>query len=128
MKKRRGAGHRGGRGMAGTGKRGDAKKPSIWKTKGYFKGPGFKGIHDRKMKPVNLLHIEQKLESLVKAGKVTSEGGFFVIDLSRLGFNRLLSKGSVTKRYKISCDYATPRAIQKVEKSGGTVTVPKKVE
>ena len=35
MKKRRGAGHRGGRGAAGSGKRGDAKKPSIWNEK-YF--------------------------------------------------------------------------------------------
>ena len=35
MKKRRGAGHRGGRGAAGSGKRGDCKKPSIWKNKKY---------------------------------------------------------------------------------------------
>jgi len=33
MKKRRGAGHRGGRGNAGSGKRGDAKKPSYWNKK-----------------------------------------------------------------------------------------------
>ena len=29
-KKRRGAGHRGGRGNSGSGKRGDAKKPRYW--------------------------------------------------------------------------------------------------
>ena len=32
-KKHRGAGSRGGRGNAGSGKRGDAKKPSYWKIK-----------------------------------------------------------------------------------------------
>ena len=40
MKKRRGAGHRGGRGAAGSGKRGDAKKPSIWGGR-YFGKHGF---------------------------------------------------------------------------------------
>ena len=34
-KKKRGAGQRGGRGIAGTGKRGDSKKPSI-NVKNYF--------------------------------------------------------------------------------------------
>ena len=42
MKKRRGAGNRGGRGMAGTGKRADQNKPSIWKNKKYFGKYGFK--------------------------------------------------------------------------------------
>ena len=36
MKKHRGKGNKGGAGMAGTGKRGDAKKPAIWKNKKYF--------------------------------------------------------------------------------------------
>ena len=42
-KKRRGAGHRGGRGMAGSGKRADQKKPTILKLYGnsYFGKKGF---------------------------------------------------------------------------------------
>jgi large subunit ribosomal protein L15 len=42
MKKRRGAGSRGGKGKAGSGKRGDAKKPMYWKDKNYFGKKGFK--------------------------------------------------------------------------------------
>ena len=42
MKKHRGAGHRGGRGASGTGKRADSKKPSIWKQTDYFGKHGFK--------------------------------------------------------------------------------------
>jgi len=49
MKKHRGAGNRGGRGMAGTGKRGDAKKPSIQKNKKYFGKYGFKSLKKRKI-------------------------------------------------------------------------------
>ena len=38
MKKNRGAGNRGGRGMAGSGKRADQKKPTILKLYGSTKG------------------------------------------------------------------------------------------
>ena len=41
MKKHRGKGHQGGAGMAGSGKRADSKKPSIWKDKRYFGKFGF---------------------------------------------------------------------------------------
>ena len=44
MKKHRGAGNRGGRGKAGTGKRADTKKPTIinlFGAKGYFGKKGF---------------------------------------------------------------------------------------
>ena len=46
-KKRRGAGHRGGVGNAGTGARGDSKKPSILTTvgKSYYGKRGFNSIH-----------------------------------------------------------------------------------
>ena len=53
MKKRRGAGHRGGRGAAGSGKRGDAKKPSIWGGT-YF---GKHGFHSRFKKPNTIISV-----------------------------------------------------------------------
>ena len=40
-KKHRGHGSRGGSGLAGTGKRADAKKPSFWHDTEYFGGHGF---------------------------------------------------------------------------------------
>ncbi len=48
MKKRRGAGSRGGRGRAGSGKKGDVKKPSYWHEYPYS---GKKGFVSRKEKP-----------------------------------------------------------------------------
>ena len=57
MKKRRGAGNRGGRGNAGTGKRADQKKPTILKLYGnsYFGKHGFKNQRrvGKKVKTLN---------------------------------------------------------------------------
>lgn len=122
MKKNRGAGHRGGRGAAGSGKRGDCKKPSIWKNKKYFGIHGFTSHVQRSLaKPVNLSYIEAKIETLMKKGLATKNNDTYIINLNDLGFQKLLSKGIITKKYKINCDFATEKSIEKVKKNGGEV-------
>jgi len=66
MKKRRGAGNRGGRGNAGSGKRADSKKPSIWADKYYFGKHGFKkkGIKE-KICAVNVGWQQKKEEFMI---------------------------------------------------------------
>jgi len=123
MKKRRGAGNRGGRGAAGSGKRGDCKKPTIWKSH-YFGPIGFTS-RNKKHDTVNLEYLEARAETWLKRGYIESKNGFFVIDCNNLGYKKLLSKGSVLKKFKITCDQATPTAIEKIKKAGGEVTVLK---
>ena len=128
MKKHRGAGSRGGRGMAGTGKRGDAKKPGIWKDKKYFGKHGFK--RPKKItigvKAINLKTIEQNLESLLLKKLVEKKNDFYVIDLKKLGFNKLLSTGKVTKKFSIKCEYASNKAVDKIKKAGGSIILEEK--
>jgi len=119
MKKHRGAGNRGGRGMAGTGKRGDAKKPVIWKDNKYFGKHGFKSIH-KKSPSVNLSYIDGHVEMLIKDKKAKKDGEFIVIDL---GKTKLLGTGKITNKFKITCDTASAKAIAKVEAIGGKVTI-----
>ena len=121
MKKHRGKGNKGGAGMAGTGKKGDAKKPSIWKTV-YFGKYGFKkkGIF-RKINPINIDMLEAKINKLVTDNKITKEGDFFIIDLKSLGYNKLLGKGKITSKMKISVEFATEKARTKVSTLGGEV-------
>ncbi len=128
MKKHRGAGSRGGRGMAGTGKRGDAKKPSIWKNKKYFGKHGFtrpKKI-TIKIKAINLKTIEQKLESLLSKKLIEKKNDSYVVDLKKLGFNKLLSTGKITKKFSIKCEYASKKAIDKIKKSGSNIILEEK--
>lgn len=121
-KKHRGAGHRGGRGNAGSGKKGDAKKPSFWKNKKYFGKHGFikKGV-SRPVKGINVGYLEEHLKRLIAQELVKEEKGVYTVDVSKLGFNKVLGNGTITKRFKITASYASPKAVEKIKKAGGEI-------
>lgn len=120
-KKRRGAGNRGGRGMAGSGKRADQKKPSILKYYGlgYFGKKGFKRGGAKTKTSINIAFIEQHLDMF----DVKETAGAYVIDLSSKGFDKLLGSGIVTKKFKITAKEASKKAIEKVKSAGGEVVL-----
>ncbi|MDA1196535.1 MAG: uL15 family ribosomal protein [Nanoarchaeota archaeon] len=113
-KKHRGAGSRGGKGMAGTGKRADQRKPSIWKDKKYFGKYGFTSL-SKKIKTINV----KELLSLI--GSDSEE-----INLRERGYGKLIGKGNITKKVMVSVNQASAVAIKKVEAAGGKVTLLKK--
>lgn len=112
MKKRRGAGHRGGRGRSGSGKRGDQKKPSYWKDK---REKGFNSLMKRKT-TITLQDLMRHMEK----NKIDT------INLSELGYDKLLGNGTVDRKVNITAKYATERAIEKVNDAGGTLEVTNK--
>ena len=124
-KKHRGAGHRGGRGMAGSGKRADQKKPTILKLYGnkYYGKSGFKRPQKviQKIKPVNIGYIALKLKQYTENKLVTKEGEFYIIDAEKLGYNKILGGGNVNVKLKIKALQVTQRAAQKIEASGGSI-------
>ena len=125
MKKHRGAGHRGGRGRAGTGKRGDAKKPSIWKNRKYFGKLGFTSL-SKKQVTINLKQIDDNAVNWAKRGLISSASDVYEVNLSKLGYDKLLGTGKVTKKLNIMVDSASPRAIDKVGQAGGNVATAQK--
>lgn len=127
-KKHRGSGHQGGVGMAGTGKKADQKKPSIWKNKKYFGRWGFVSKSNKNIKSLNLFYIEEHFEKLLKDGTIKKEGDAFALNLTDLGVNKLLGSGKVSRKYKIVCDYASKAAVEKISGAKGTVEVKFKSE
>ena len=120
-KKHRGKGHQGGAGMAGTGKRADSKKPSIWKER-YFGKYGFISKTPKvKINAINIGYIEQNLDKLVSKNLAKKEGVFYFIDLNKLGFNKLLGDGHVSLKFKINTPYASRSAVDKVKAAGGEI-------
>ena len=109
-KKHRGAGSRGGRGMAGSGKRADQKKPTILKLYGtaYYGKRGFFSIRKKRLKIINLEQIQKNFDHLLKEG---------VIDLKE--YDKVLGKGHITKKAKIICKSFSSKAKQKIESVGG---------
>jgi len=130
MKKHRGAGHRGGRGNAGSGKRGDAKKPSYWKIKDYYGKTGFtyRGFSTRGLVVINAGSLSSAAERMVLDGMATRNGKLIVVNLEQLGFDRLLGTGIVSYAMDVTVPRASAKAIEKIEKAGGKITVTAKPE
>jgi large subunit ribosomal protein L15 len=126
-KKHRGAGSRGGRGMAGTGKRGDVKKPVIWKNKKYFGKHGFVSKSTKKeVVAINICDLETRLDNLLEKKLISKENDTYIVDLKKLGYNKLLGKGKVNTKFKIDVECASSKAIEKVKQAGGEVVVKSK--
>ena len=107
----RGSGNRAGVGMAGTGKRSDAKKHSQNPME-YFGKHGFTSIKKIKHK-VNAINLEHIPMLEAKSG---------VVDLDALGYTKLLGKGDGIK-LTIKVKTASAIAVAKVEEAGGKVEV-----
>ena len=120
-KKHKKKGHRGGKGMAGTGKRADQKKTLITKKYGhkYFgkQGETSKKTERDKRKRINLKNIEENLE---KYGK--KAGDKYEINLND---HKILSEGEVKNKLIITAKEASKSAIDKVKKAGGEIIIKK---
>lgn len=125
-KKHRGSGNRGGSGNASTGKRSDAKKPSIWK-EDYFGKRGFRS-RAKKIDAINILMIEQKLKSWLDNGKIEKKGDVYVIDLNKLGYGKLLGTGKVNNKYDIKVDFFSAKAKESIERANGKVMTKSEVK
>ena len=123
MKKHRGAGHRGGRGNAGSGKRADSKKPSFWKDRPNAKAhhKGFFSITGVEKNTINVGHLSSIADRLVLERKAVVTQGAVVINLRELGIDKLLGGGKVYQKMKVSVGTAAPAAKEKLEAIGGSL-------
>lgn len=123
-KKARGSGHRGGFGMAGTGKRGDQKKTLILNLFGndYFgKDRALRrGTVALKPKVINLQYIADNLASLVKKGLAKESKGSYALNLP--GY-KILGEGDVKVKLNLKAKAVSQSAKDKVEKAGGSIEV-----
>lgn len=124
-KRHRGAGHRGGRGNAGSGKMGDCKSPIYARIKDYFGKHGFISKSRACVCAVNVGYFDTHLDSLVLAKEIEKKGDVYHINCSKLGYNKLLSTGPVTHKLEITVDVAVEKAVAKVEAAGGKVVTDK---
>ncbi len=122
-KKRRGAGHRGGVGNAGTGARGDSKKPSILTTYGssYFGKSGFHSVGRSENKIISLRDIEENFDTMVEAGIIVKQGNEFVFDATSNGIDKVLGKTEFTKKIKVIVEQISENAKQRIIDAGGLV-------
>ena len=126
-KKHKKTGHRGGKGMSGSGKRADHKKTLVTKLYGskYFgkKGATSIGTKRDKRDRINLQEIEKNIETYVKKGIAKKTTGGFEVTLK--SYKILGSSKDYTPKIKlvISAKEASKSAIDKVKKAGGEIVV-----
>ncbi len=106
-KKARGKGHRGGKGMSGTGKRADQKKTLILnlKEKYFGKSKTLRRKQKIKLKSINLDQIPK--------------------DKSDFRGYKILSRGTPEKNLKIKASAASKAAIEKVKQAQGEIILGK---
>jgi len=108
-KKARGSGHRGGVGMAGTGKRGDQKKTLILKNtlEEYFGKRQTKMRFTQRLKTLNLERISENFK-----------------DGDYSGY-KVVGQLNIAKKLNITASAASAGAIKSVEKHGGKIVLKK---
>jgi ribosomal protein L15 len=72
---------------------------------------------------INVSHLNESLDTLVEKGKATMRGQTYTVDLKDLGIMKLLAQGNVTKKVNVTVSKATERAVTKIKKAGGKVTL-----
>ena len=104
----RGAGKRGGRGNAGLNKHRVMTRlkymPGHWGMHGLNRHPGLRVVN-----------------SSINLGQVAEIAEGDSIDLSEMGFDKLLGRGSIDRALTIKVAEASAKAIQKVEAAGGSI-------
>ncbi len=122
-KKARGAGNRGGRGMAGT-----HKGKWTWVIKyapDHFGRRGFKPPREREVVTLNLGEIEENLERLMAEGAAKElEDGRVEVDLTGMGEVKVLAEGRLTKALVVRASSFSARAAEKLAEAGGEAVVP----
>lgn len=72
-----------------------------------------------KFNTVNLDYLDDNAEKLVGQELATKDGDKIVIDVTKLGYDKVLGKGKVTKALTIKAPLFSQSAITKLEENGG---------
>jgi large subunit ribosomal protein L15 len=117
--KNRGAGNRGGVGMAG-GHKGRwtwvvRYDPDRFGSRGFDLPIGSKNIYSS----INIGALEESLDDLISTGDAIKKGKGYEIDLTKTAYSKVLGSGRITKALSIKADSFSSRAVKKIEEAGG---------
>jgi large subunit ribosomal protein L15 len=124
-KKARGSGHKGGVGMAGSGKRADQKKTLVIKKFGnkYFgKDKTLRRKTTKKLKSINIQQILDNLPKMLKIKQANLSNDKLHIHLKKYKILSNVSK-KLDKKLFITASAASKSALDKVKKAGGDIII-----
>ncbi|MFB0523032.1 MAG: uL15 family ribosomal protein [Candidatus Bathyarchaeia archaeon] len=115
----RGGGQRGGHGKAGRHKH---KWSYILRYEpDYFKKEGFRPPKKTQPNAINIGELDEQVSQFLNENKATKKHDCIHIDLSQLGYNRLLGRGQTTHPLAVKVDSCTKSAAEKIRKAKGKI-------
>lgn len=120
---RKGKGHKGGSGRAGRGKRAAHRKQAFLKAGLKLGKKGFKrpqSLTEEKT-TINIGKINEKSEELLEMGAAEKKGDKILVNLDKLGYDKVLGKGRVSKPLVIKAKNFSKKAKEKVKGAGGKI-------
>ena len=122
-KKHRGGGSRGGRGLAGLHKH--KRMTGLKYMPEHFGKKGFKRPQKilKELKIINLKDLDSKVDELLKENKIKKEKDGIKINLTELGYDKLLGSGKVKHKLIVEAKYFSKNAIKKLEGVKGKAVV-----
>ena len=115
----RGAGLRGGRGNAGLHKHKWISTVKYYPN--HFGHHGFKrpqSVVESKV-TINLSEVEATLPALAKDGFATEKNGKWIVDLTKMGVDKLLGTGRINLPISVKVAEASAKAAEKLKAAGG---------
>jgi len=116
-KKHRGGGSRGGRGNAGLHKH--KWSFTVKYAKDHFGKIGFRTPGFKKIKAINLDELDRISDKLLDQKKAVKEGNVVKIDVTKLGYQKVLGSGRLSKPMIIQAKQFSKSAEKKLQEIGG---------
>jgi len=118
--------HRKSGGRGGKGKAGLQKHKWTWTVKyapDHFGKDSFKPPNRTSIKNwINVSQLDEIYDKLLKEDRIEQEDDKVLIDLIKLGYDRLLGNGEIKRHYNIIAKSFTKSAKNKIEEAGGIIT------
>jgi large subunit ribosomal protein L15 len=94
---------------------------------------GKKGFHSvaekrhvgKALKALNLWQLSDMVEKLVDAKTAQMENQKVVVDLSQMGYRKLLGLGSISRAVQVKVDHCSEGALKKIKEAGGDAVLSK---
>jgi large subunit ribosomal protein L15 len=118
----RAGGQRGGRGKTGGHKHGWTYTVKYEPNR--FGKHGFKPPLRKEVKVINVGELDQQISQFIADEKAEKTRQGIEVDLDKLGYDKLLGRGQVTKPVVIQVSSHSESAARKIEKAGGKILKP----
>lgn len=77
----------------------------------------------RRPPAINVGELNERLDELLQSGAAKREGDKFVVDVTKLGYEKVLGGGRVDRPLEVIADKFSEEARRKLEEAGGRAIV-----